>query len=685
MAIRTIPARFPLVQQAELAYGRSMKADILRRFAQAQNFLWANVRRAASLWAYDGAGNFISGKSLATAGAGSVVPGWSDSLIADMPGGTYKGICVATFAIPAPQIGNTRIRAQGRANFQRNTGTAAIRVTLHEVDDDETFLGAYQTATLTSTSSTWDWSFDLECPNNRPVVGKVWFGGLLGSSTSGTGGTYDTLTIYSASVRWLPPDQLGAPTGTFDFEPVAPTAFTAGDSADVALLDQVRRGLVALGGSRGQTEILQSWFGEIERTTTSFLEVGRYKVYTSVEVGTIGYRLFLFKGDKDGQVLVKWNGTTKATIDVKAPQANWSVAEYSGTFTIAAGDMDAESVLSLEVKNVADSTAHGCMVIGVFAWEEAIDATGWPTVPSAFAPLDEGRLVADEFLVYDLEPNESARTGVKHLFANLLWLAKHRLRHLVADWRHRTLKRITGEDGTTASFPGSFWDWTPPGLGPTPNLPGRAPKNITVRGDLTVDDGWTRGAANHDSLDGFGHVTTGFSDFDTSGITTGWPAFQQYRGHGRRLSGLVLVIPSGLSMHASDGTATSTFRARARRVRPASMGVTFNQGQLGPTVEEVNWQNRGSLEVDWPSTGGLSLPIRSSSANVVDDYLPRWLPTQSKLSYATASGRVRGRLPIASIPNSQANVLEGTLFEVELLGLLAYEDPLSPAALALLS
>ena len=61
MAIRTIPARFPLVQQAELAYGRSMKADILRRFAQAQNFLWANVRRAASLWAYDGAGNFIPG------------------------------------------------------------------------------------------------------------------------------------------------------------------------------------------------------------------------------------------------------------------------------------------------------------------------------------------------------------------------------------------------------------------------------------------------------------------------------------------------------------------------------------------------------------------------------------------------------------------------------------------------
>ena len=72
---------------------------------------------------------------------------------------------------------------------------------------------------------------------------------------------------------------------------------------------------------------------------------------------------------------------------------------------------------------------------------------------------------------------------MKHLFANLLWLAKHRLRHLVADWRHRTLKRITGEDGMTASFPGSFWDWTPPGLGPTPNLPGRAPKNITVRGD----------------------------------------------------------------------------------------------------------------------------------------------------------------------------------------------------------
>ena len=161
--------------------------------------------------------------------------------------------------------------------------------------------------------------------------------------------------------------------------------------------------------------------------------MGRYKVYTSVEVGTVGYRLFLFKGDKDGQVLVKWNGTTKATIDVKAPQANWSVAEYSGTFTIAAGDMDAgERSLARGEERRRLDRAHGCMVIGVFAWEEAIDTDRLATVPAAFAPLDEGRLVADEFLVYDLEPNESARTGVKHLFANLLWLAKHR--HCVTWW-----------------------------------------------------------------------------------------------------------------------------------------------------------------------------------------------------------------------------------------------------------
>ena len=108
------------------------------------------------------------------------------------------------------------------------------------------------------------------------------------------------------------------------------------------------------------------------------------------------------------------------------------------------------------------------------------------------------------------------------------------------------------------------------------------------------------------------------------------------------------------------------------------MGVTFDNGQLGPTVEEVNWQNRGSLEVDWPSTGALA-----SDPELERERRRRLLPggsrTQSKLSYATASGRVRGRLPIASIPNSQANTLEGTLFEVELLGLLAYEDPLALA------
>ena len=108
---RALPARSAGRARVRAEHeGRSSSAS-----RRTQNFLWA-VRRAASLWVHDGAGSFR--KSLATAGAGSVVPGWADALIADMPGGTYKGICVATFAIPAPQIGNTKIRAQGRANFQ---------------------------------------------------------------------------------------------------------------------------------------------------------------------------------------------------------------------------------------------------------------------------------------------------------------------------------------------------------------------------------------------------------------------------------------------------------------------------------------------------------------------------------------------------------------------------------------
>ena len=300
MAIRTIPARFPLVQQAELAYGRSMKADILRRFAQAQNFLWANVRRAARRCGptTERATSFqeVTGDRRRRLRCS----GWADALIADMPGGTYKGICVATFAIPA-------LRSATRRSARKAARTSSATP------------GPRRSASRFTRSTTTD--LHRRLPDRDPLLDELdvglvvrsrvpeqpaggregLFGGLLGSSTAGTGGTYDTLTIYSASVRWLPPDELGAPTGTFDFEPVDPTAFTAGDSADVALLDQVRRGLVALGGSRGQTEIPQSWFGEIERTTTSFLEVGRYKVYTSVEVGTVGYRLFLFKGDKDGR------------------------------------------------------------------------------------------------------------------------------------------------------------------------------------------------------------------------------------------------------------------------------------------------------------------------------------------------------------------------------------------------
>lgn len=679
MAIRTIPSRLPIVNSSEIAFGRPLTAATLRRFAQAQNFLWANVRRAHAFWAYDGEGRAISGKSLATAGSGSIVGGWQLPSIVDMPGGTYRGVCIATFAIPSPQVGNDSIKVQGRASFTRQVGTAAIRCTFHETDDDETFTGIYGTETLATTNTAWDFSITINgVPNNRPLVGKLWIGGLLGSPTSGTGGSYDDLSISALSARWLAPSEL-VTTG-FEFEPVSPALATAGRSANVAMLDMIRRQIFALAGSRGQTEIVQSWFGETNRSNTSYGETGRYRIYVSTNVNAITVRVWIFKGAVDGALVVKWNGTAVLSF-ITTGQPARSVQAYEGTFNPATPD--AEGTLTFESLAASEISDYGIDLLGVWAWESGIDSTGWPTIPSTYAPLDEGRLRADEILSADLEPNESARTGLTHLFKNALWLAKNRLRSLVGDWRHRTLKRIADESGVPAfvGWPGAYWDWTP-GYGSGSLASGVRPRNITVRGDLVTNDGWARGAGNHDSLDGYGPRSTGWSDTGAASSSS-WPSTQAYKGHGRRLSVVHCAVPAGLTMHASDATATTTFKSRARRVRPSALKA-FDNGTLGPMVEEPNWQNRASLEVDWPSTGGLSLPIRSTTANVVDDHLPRWLPAASKLSYV-GEGKIRGRLPIAYIPIALSNVLEGTLFEVELFALLAYEDPLSPAALALLA
>jgi hypothetical protein len=691
MATRTIPTILPVIAQSELATGRPLKSDVFRRFAQAQNFLWSNLRRGYAFWANDGEGNFISGKSVANVSAGSKVGGWEDPGIGFMPGGgavatDNQGLCVATFAIPRAQSGNTKIKFQGRANFQRNVGTAVIRVTLHELDNAETYLGAYGEASISATNAAWDWTFDLAVPTNRPIVGKLWIGGALGSSTSGTGGTYDLLTLDHVSARWLPSGDFGV-VGALGFEPTAFADAAVDRCVDVAVLDQIRRQISSLAGSRGQTEVLQTYFGPSSNRSGTFVEVGRYNVYVSTLVNLIAIRLYVLQttnGTTDyGQMRVKWDGAVVATFSM-AGSAQYSVLPFDATFAPVTDD--AEHTLTIEVMTKNGTvTNEGCDVLGVFAYEAGISIGSFPTAPpAAFAPLDEARLRANDTIVTDVEYIDGARTGAKHLLANNLWLAKHRLRSLVGDWRRRTLKRIADESGTqVGASAGGWWDWTR-GLQAAGTLQNSKPKNITVRGDLTVNDGWARGAANHDTLDGYGNYPTGYSDSGASGVTSSWPGSQVYKGHGRRLAIVYCAVPAGYSMHASDGTATSSFFARARRARPAMMGKTFDGATLGPTIEEPNWKNRGSLEVDWPSTGGLSLPIRSTSPAAVDDTNLRWLPVQSKLSYVGA-GNIRGRLPIAFIPISSANVLEGTLFEVELAGLLVMDDPLPLASLALLA
>jgi len=696
MAIRTIPTIFPNILPSEIAVGRALKSDVFRRFAQAQNYLWSNIRRAYAFWAYDGEGNFAAGSTIAETHDRESVLGREDPMIVDMPGGNYRGLCVATFRIPPPPVGNTAARFQGRASYTEEAGgTAVIRVTLHELDAAETYTGIYAEDTLGTTDTAWDWSLEVGIPSNRPMVGKLWIGGTLTWAPAAGGGLThydpgaadeDVLLIYSVSGRWLPPAEF--PTvGLLPFEP---TAIDNSTCVDVAILDQVRRQLVSLAGSRGQLEILQTWLHyAVGSVSTSFEEVGRYVIYISAAVTEITVRITALRTEvDDAEIQIKIDGSVEATITANYTQ--YEAGNYEVTIAVT-GDMEvtltveARLTVALGAGPFVGDSVQGIEVLGVFAYESAVDQTGWiETGPTDFSPLDENRLKANDIVSVELEAVEGARTGLLSLLNNNLWLAKHRLRSLVGDWRRRTYKRIDDDSGTAVfgADPGAFWDWTR-GIEAVAwrLLKG---KNITVRGDGVTDDGWGRAAAGHNNLDGYGRAPHGYSDTGGGGSASVWPSTQTYRGHGRRLSAIYCGVPTGYQFHATDGTATSTMHARARRLRPALFGTTFDGGTLGPALEEPNWVNRGSLEVDWPSTGGLSFPIRSSAPAVVDDHQLRWLSAQSKLSYV-GEGTVRGRLPIKWIPIDTANTLEGTLFEIELTALLVMDDPLPATSLALLA
>ena len=369
-------------------------------------------------------------------------------------------------------------------------------------------------------------------------------------------------------------------------------------------------------------------------------------------------------------VRVLINGTVDGT-------ASPGTGDSTPSFPSLSVTDNAECVITVEARSDAGSAAMGTCVWGVFFWEDGVNLAlpSGNTVPSDYQPLEDDLLDADQSIV--AEDLGSVRAGIKTLVENNIWLARHRLRWLIGDWRHRTLKRISSVNlvlTNPAAYPP--YDWTPGGDNSTAEP---APKNITVA--VSMND--ATGSPPTGVQDGltswqFGYALSGFS----GGDRTAWPVVSdviRFTRGGNRVGRYLVETGASTSSISSVATARYRWMARGRRLGTAVPNQFF-AGNLGLSPKDYDkyFKDQGYFTLE--TSVSLVLQVKSSDRAVAQDTVPRWYgPVFGNHTDLGSACDILGSCPLqAGVYNSSAGEGdEGAMFEMELQSCLIMDEPLT--------
>lgn len=700
-ARRTLPDKFPTIRESDYYTRRVARGDLLRRIAQAQNYLWANARRIHSMSSYEGNGCRVPADQNNMPVASVPPPGFTQS--GTQSGTPKKFLPVCSFMVP-PNFGpsgDVFVKLEGFASsgvLGSNGFTVELVCTNHEVDGK--FIGVGSAILLpTGVGAT-----SINVPKDRATQVFVWVRAISNVSTD----VYivDTVSAYFNSPTsddifgntlqsdWqymnLPSALLGAWYGTsYDGYPFS-TAF----------LRQLVRNTITL-WSR-PWNLCSAYIGD------------------NLNPGATKHRFMV--GPK----------VTKATLTVYgyAPSSpakftistgNLAAIQRSVTFT-APGyytyteDLmmtpNAENYFTIRpdapAQNVLD---WGNQILGVTIVEQGADPGVNP--PASYVPIDEELFTADDLISYDL---------LEQLMLNDRWLLANRPQVLVSSWRHRALKRLAYDDSLT---PPPDYDWTRGASGqPASSATGGTTefgtdgvlKNITVRGDDTTAD--YLGVSAHDNRDGYGKYGDGVANsYDTSSDDRLWPSTSTYYMHGRRLAKVLLTSPVSCRAGAANPSVINNVNGasiltyiRGRRCTTALVcgygyqytGKTAHyRAAVGPGPEEIFYLGQGYYVINDDGHSG-----DVARVDLRPDLQHHWI---SALGGKDARGRTYyqggldsigqwigpGVVAIGASPPSALNVngrlvaesdvkmfdgtarLEGLNFEMELMSILVIDAPLT--------
>lgn len=649
-----IPTLFPKLEQGDAFTRKLARSSLIRKIAEAQNFLWAHGRVYAA-HGYEGNGPGVYNKD--TSSAAQQIPG--------APNARAYGLLVCTFLVPANWNFLNTVHINCRTLLPTSS-TGTVYAVLQDLR------GTFITSTnVAATAGINDVAFDLDIPQTGEYQVQIWItfdvSGIALSSGAAPG-TYG-MAIANVSARFKN-DTSTYDTTYFEF----PTDFFSNDYPVASVfLTKLIRNCNHLWATRTpelcQASLIKNWFND-----STFTEVARYVSWVSHRVNELKGTLYVNvtgAGGAGNEVRLKVNGSTVQTWTALA------AGPQELTVTGHALTGAAESTFTVEVKSSVALADYGVILLGVQLWESGTDLT---SPPADYSPIDFNAIEGDDPIIAQNLNHAGQVAGLRNLFNNDKWLAENRLRVLVGDWLHRTYKR---GDLFSAPFSDQFdprVDWT---RGVEKSFEPDRPRNITIRGGSTNDDAmgtFPYGAADSSS---------GYNEGDISGA--GFPPFiyptdLTYNNDGSRLARYnIFQVFTGV-----EGNPRLVARMRTRRCPPEQM---VNDGTgTGPLSADEEYQGKAFFvfAVGGLTSGAVFYPWSKKVDSLTgqdDDKVPFWLSTYGSLHDTApytfiAAGQLlpqnEGALAHDGITAARP---AGMLFEVELLSAYVADDVLTEADL----